>query len=340
MSKPVADSHEFTVVDSTLMMKVLYGFAIVALLSATISVAGKWYGRSIAMGGYSDATTVHEIVIGNNVLAMPDNVIRFDKARRSETTSVTEVSARYERRHGVAMRVEFDARQQGGGGIDMRLVPEGNGRSLSIVADNAEPIVHYLGFEDIRGGHLRVTGRINSNTDPRAPADVDAQLENFRIQGNIGLAQILTLASFTGISDTLRGEGVFFAKAELPMEITRGRVTLKQARAFGPALGIRADGVIDTAARQVDLRGTVAPATMLNRFLGAIPLIGPLLVGTDSGGLVAISFSAKGPMDKPAISVNPLTILTPGFLRQIFEPSTVPAETVPENMPKPVGGDK
>ena len=41
MSKPVADSHEFTVVDSTLMMKVLYGFAIVALLSATISVAGK-----------------------------------------------------------------------------------------------------------------------------------------------------------------------------------------------------------------------------------------------------------------------------------------------------------
>lgn len=272
----------------------------------------------------------------------PDMTVtaRFDKARLSETTSVTEVSARYERRHGVAMRVEFDARQQGGGGIDMRLVPEGNGRSLSIVADNAEPIVHYLGFEDIRGGHLRVTGRINSNTDPRAPADVDAQLENFRIQGNIGLAQILTLASFTGISDTLRGEGVFFAKAELPMEITRGRVTLKQARAFGPALGIRADGVIDTAARQVDLRGTVAPATMLNRFLGAIPLIGPLLVGTDSGGLVAISFSAKGPMDKPAISVNPLTILTPGFLRQIFEPSTAPAETVPDNMPKPVGGDK
>ncbi len=271
----------------------------------------------------------------------PDMTVtaRFDKARVADNTTVSEVSARFERRHGVAMRVEFDARQQGGGGIDLRIVPEGNGRTLSVVADNAEPIVHYLGFEDIKGGHLRVTGRINSNTDPHAPAEVDAQLENFRIQGNIGLAQILTLASFTGISDTLRGEGIFFAKAELPMEIARGRVTLKEARAFGPALGIRADGVIDTAARQVDMRGTVAPATTLNRFLGAIPLIGPLLVGTDTGGLFAISFTAKGPMDKPEVSVNPLTILTPGFLRQIFEPKTT-MEIPPENMPKPVGGDK
>jgi hypothetical protein len=266
---------------------------------------------------------------------------RFDKARISDTTSVTDVSGRYERRHGVAMRVEFDAHQEGGGGIDLRIAPDGNGRSLSVVADNAEPLVHYLGFEGIRGGHLRVTGRFASNTDPHAPAEVDAQLENFRIQGNIGLAQILTLASFTGISDTLRGEGVFFAKAELPMSIARGRVTLKEARAFGPALGIRADGVIDTAARQVDMRGTVAPATTLNTILGAIPLIGPLLIGTDSGGLVAIGFTAKGPMDKPAISVNPLTILTPGFLRQIFEPSSRTAQdAVPEGAPKPVGGDK
>lgn len=265
---------------------------------------------------------------------------RFDRARMTDSTTVSEVSAHFERRHGVAMRVEFDARQQGGGGIDVRITPEGNGRTLSVVADDAEPIVHYLGFEDIKGGHLRVTGRIDSNTDPHAPAVVDAKLENFRIQGNIGLAQILTLASFTGISDTLSGEGVFFARAELPMTIARGRVALNKARAFGPALGIRADGVIDTAARQVDLRGTVAPATMLNRFLGSIPLLGPLLVGTDAGGLVAIGFSATGPMDKPAISVNPLTILTPGFLRQIFDPSTDAMPIPPEDMPKPTGGEK
>ena len=110
MSKPVADSHEFTVVDSTLMMKVLYGFAIVALLSATISVAGKWYGRSIAMGGYSDATTVHEIVIGNNVLAMPDNVIRFDKARRNGVAERLDLYVRYPRMDGysAAARDEFN----------------------------------------------------------------------------------------------------------------------------------------------------------------------------------------------------------------------------------------
>jgi hypothetical protein len=67
---------------SAFMLRAFYAFAALAVLSAGISVAGKWLGRAIALACHTEDTTIHEIVIGNNVLAVPANAIRFDRARR------------------------------------------------------------------------------------------------------------------------------------------------------------------------------------------------------------------------------------------------------------------
>jgi hypothetical protein len=67
--------------DSVFMWRVFYAFAALALLSVAISVGGKWLGRSIAMAGHTDDTTIHAIVIGNNVISAPANAIRFERDR-------------------------------------------------------------------------------------------------------------------------------------------------------------------------------------------------------------------------------------------------------------------
>ena len=69
-------------INTSLMLKVLYGFALLALLSLAISAAGKWFGHSIAMAGHTDDATMHEIVIGNDVISVPANTIRFERSRR------------------------------------------------------------------------------------------------------------------------------------------------------------------------------------------------------------------------------------------------------------------
>lgn len=61
--------------------RVFIGFVLLAVISAAISMTGKWAGRSIALAGHTDERTIHEIVIGNNVLAVPANMIRFEGAR-------------------------------------------------------------------------------------------------------------------------------------------------------------------------------------------------------------------------------------------------------------------
>ena len=60
--------------------------AIVALLfalTAAISVVGRMFGQSIVLAGHSTDPTDYEIVIGNDVLMLPANMIRFENQRVS-----------------------------------------------------------------------------------------------------------------------------------------------------------------------------------------------------------------------------------------------------------------
>ncbi|RWK55748.1 hypothetical protein [Mesorhizobium sp.] len=103
-----ANGPQLTVVDSRLMKRVFCVFAALAVLSITISLGGKWLGRSIAMAGYTDDTTVHEVVIGNNVIAVPGNVIRFDQARRDGIASRLDLYLRYPEMDGYSEAARDD----------------------------------------------------------------------------------------------------------------------------------------------------------------------------------------------------------------------------------------
>ena len=104
----VAESPDFEVVNSTLMKRVFYIFAALALLSIAISVSGKWLGRSIAMAGYTDEMTVRQIVMGNNLISVPANFIRFDQARRDGIASRLDLYLRYPEMDGYSTAARDD----------------------------------------------------------------------------------------------------------------------------------------------------------------------------------------------------------------------------------------
>jgi hypothetical protein len=75
---------------------------------------------------------------------------------------------------------------------------------------------------------------------------------------------------------------------------------------------------MDRGSRALDMRGTVVPAYIFNSLLGHLPIIGRLFSAERGGGLFAASFTVQGPLSDPKVSVNPLSAITPGFLRGIF----------------------
>ena len=70
----------------------------------------------------------------------------------------------------------------------------------------------------------------------------------------------------------------------------------------------------------VSLRGTLVPATTLNKVIGSLPLIGKILVGDKTGeGIFGVSFKVKGPPKKLKTTVNPIKTLTPRFITRTLE---------------------
>ena len=89
--------------------------------------------------------------------------------------------------------------------------------------------------------------------------------------------------------------------------------------AIGPAISILMEGYIDRN-KLTSLRGTLVPATTINKTISKIPLLGDILVGKKVGeGVFGVSFKIKGPPKDLKTSVNPIKTLTPRFITRTLE---------------------
>ena len=144
-------------------------------------------------------------------------------------------------------------------------------------------------------------------------------IENFKIQEVPVLAKLLTLASLQGIADLLTGEGIRFTDFEMKFSNKKSLITIEELYAIGPAISILMDGYIESK-KLVSLRGTLVPATTINKTISSIPLIGKILVGEKTGeGIFGVSFKIKGPPNNLKTSVNPIKTLTPRFITRTLE---------------------
>ena len=96
-------------------------------------------------------------------------------------------------------------------------------------------------------------------------------------------------------------------------------MTIDEMYAIGPAVSIMMDGYIQSK-KSVSLRGTLVPATTINKAIGTIPILGKILVGSKTGeGVFGVSFKIKGPPKNLETTVNPIKTLTPRFITRTLE---------------------
>lgn len=82
------------------VMRAFLAFAALALLSAAMSLGGEWVGRGIVMAGHSDDASLRRIVIGDDVLSVPANMIRFDASRRDGVAARLDLYLRWPQMDG------------------------------------------------------------------------------------------------------------------------------------------------------------------------------------------------------------------------------------------------
>ena len=182
-------------------------------------------------------------------------------------------------------------------------------------SDRAKPFVKKYkfikGFE--KGNIVFHSSKIDKVTKSRLVID------NFKVKEIPILAKLLTLASLQGIADLLTGEGIRFTDFEMSYINEGNLMTIDEIYAIGPAISIMMEGYVERE-KLISLRGTLVPATTINRSIASIPLLGDILIGKKIGeGVFGVSFKIKGPPKDLKTTVNPIKTLTPRFITRTLE---------------------
>jgi hypothetical protein len=201
--------------------------------------------------------------------------------------------------------------------VDFRRHPE-DGYALYAASNDAGAVLRALGLVDhMEGGSLELSGR-SGGPLPKHPIAARVEAHKFVLHNAPAMARLLTVASLTGLLSVLNGDGIYFERLVGEFNLDDGLGTTDLMRAYGPSIGLTAKGSIHFDTGQSDLKGTVVPAYTFNRLLGKIPLFGWILTGGEGGGIIAVTYTMKGHLGDPAVDVNPLSALAPGFLRGIL----------------------
>ena len=204
-----------------------------------------------------------------------------------------------------------------GTGLAASVTPVAGGRHVRATAVDAGGALAGFGVAGLAGGNLKLDGNFD-DTKAETVLTGATTMDGFNIRDAPAIGRLLQDMTLYGFADTLHGPGLYFSHLIAPFRWQRRVLHLSNARAYSPSLGLTADGVVDLAKRTANLRGTVVPAYFFNQLLGDLPLIGRLFSPEKGGGVFAARYAVRGPLANLHVGVNPLSALTPGFLRGVF----------------------
>ncbi|MGF1620996.1 MAG: AsmA-like C-terminal region-containing protein [Rhodomicrobiaceae bacterium] len=282
------------------------------------SYDGRRFFRSLFSAGQlvENQPNLPEKTPGVDITVDLDTVIGFFD------TELKNVNVTAQRRNNELSALELHGLLNGNRPLAAR-IQSGKGQARQILAEatDAGAAFRLVGFyPSARGGELSL--RVDLDGQGSTQKSGLLYVRNFSVANDQVVEEVLSgpgqqaraQARQAQQSDQLR-----FDRMRVPFSVGQGRFILHDAAINGPVLGATMRGAIDFKQERINVSGTYVPLYGINGALGAFPIIGELLVSRSGEGLFGITFAVKGPTSKPDVLVNPMSMVAPGFLRQLFE---------------------
>lgn len=204
---------------------------------------------------------------------------------------------------------QFRGRVNGQAQVSGTLISTETGPAIRLVAEDGGDVLRSAGiFRSAYGGAMEL---ILQASGAQGVYDGRLTISNPRLRDAPVLAEMLNVVSVVGLIDQLRGDGMSMGAVEARFRVTPTELILTEGVAFGPALGLTLDGRYDLARRELAMQGVVSPLNVINGVVGAI-------FSPRREGLFGFSYILTGNAESPQVTVNPLSILTPGVFRDVF----------------------
>lgn len=232
--------------------------------------------------------------------------VTLDRMQITEGIALTGLRADLD---GASMSGGFRGSVNGDAQITGQLVPSANGPSVRLQSRDGGAVLRAAGiFENMHGGTFDL---ILAARAQAGEYDGRLTIDGPRLRDAPVMAELLNLISVVGMLEQLSGDGINLGEINGTFRITPQAITVQEGTAVGPAMGFSMDGVYDVASQRYEMQGVVSPFYLVNGLFGA-------LFSTRREGLFGFNYRLIGDSEDTRVTVNPLSILTPGIFRDIF----------------------
>lgn len=232
--------------------------------------------------------------------------LTLDRLTVSEGIALT--GFRGEFRAGSGLDGRFSALVNGRAPISGTVVPTRTGAAIRIVSDRAGLVLEAADvLRNARGGDMDLT--LNP-TGATGVYNGRLNVRGTRIIRAPALTELISAISVVGLLDQMNSGGISLSEVDADFRLDSNRLTLYRSSAVGPSIGISLSGIYDLKNSRMDMQGVLSPVYFLNG-------VGQIF-SRRGEGLFGFNFRLSGNAKDPRVTVNPLSILTPGMFREIF----------------------
>ncbi len=276
-------------------------------LDAPVVLTGDGSGGAPAVAVTGGSLDLRKMPDGSGGAGAGGNIkLALDKMRVSDGIALTDFRGDFGVNGG--FNGSFTANVNGGAEIVGVVAPSEKGSAVRITSDNAGGAMASAGvFDKGRGGTLDLT---LTPLGPDGEYKGKATFEKLRVQGAPALAELLSAMSIVGLLEQMDGAGLAFSNGEASFVMTPKAVEISKGSAVGASLGISFAGLYLFGSGAMDVQGVISPIYLVNG-------VGQIF-SKKGEGLFGFNYRLTGTVDDPVVSVNPLSVFTPGMFREIF----------------------
>ena len=169
--------------------------------------------------------------------------------------------------------------------------------------------------KDITGGILQINGFYSSRENHNSIMKV----KDFSIRDGSKFENLIKSTRFFDVISVIKDSQNEFSYMEVPISQEGDITKVKDAFVIGGLVGFTFSGDVNRVSKNSNFDGFYGPLYLFDKYIDAIPLFNNLLTNNKNESLLGANFSVARIEGKTSVTVNPLSLVTPGKTKRIFK---------------------
>ena len=190
------------------------------------------------------------------------------------------------------------------GTFEYYIYPNKNGeKNLYGYSDNAGEILKARNIsKDVVGGSLFIKGKYDSGSS----YDAMLKIKNFSIKNNSKYENLIKTTRFFDLISLTQNKINNFSYMEVPLRKKQNMLHIN-------------DGFVDTIEKKTNIEGFYGPLYLFDKYASNIPILNKILTNKKNESILGANFSVTTLKGETSVTVNPLSLVTPGKTKRIFK---------------------